>query len=53
LVAALRSEGQAYAARLQDAGVPATLSNYETSLHGFLSMGKLSDHTQGRRRHLA
>jgi acetyl esterase len=49
----LRDEGQAYAARLHDAGVLVTLSNYETSRHGFFSMGTLSDHTQAAREEVA
>jgi acetyl esterase len=49
----LRSEGQAYAVRLRDAGVPVTASNYETSVHAFFSAGKLSDHTQAAREEAA
>ena len=49
----LRDEGQAYAARLHDAGVPVTASNYETSLHGFFGMGKFSDHTTRAREEAA
>jgi acetyl esterase len=49
----LRDEGQAYAARLHEAGVPVTLSNYESSLHAFFSCGKLSDHTHQAREEAA
>jgi acetyl esterase len=40
----LRDQGQAYAKRLTDAGVPTKLVNYDSAIHGFLSfpipMGK-------------
>lgn len=37
----LRDEGEAYAARLRDAGVAAATSRYEGVIHGFFSMAAL------------
>jgi acetyl esterase len=43
----LRDEGEAYAERLREAGVPVTCSRYDGQIHGFVSMLDLLD--AGRR----
>lgn len=43
----LRDEGEAYALRLLEAGVPCTLTRYYGQIHGFFSMSHLCDDGQG------
>jgi acetyl esterase len=43
----LRDEGEAYAARLREAGVPAVVHRYEGQIHGFFALVGLIDDAAG------
>ncbi|MGI8505604.1 MAG: alpha/beta hydrolase [Solirubrobacteraceae bacterium] len=49
----LRDEGEAYARRLQKAGVPITLQRYEGLIHGFIRMPALIQRANGAIDHVA
>ncbi len=42
----LRDEGETYAARLQEAGVPVILKRYDGMIHGFFNLGHVLDQGQ-------
>ncbi|MEZ4491812.1 MAG: alpha/beta hydrolase fold domain-containing protein [Dehalococcoidia bacterium] len=48
-VSILRDEGEAYAVRLRDAGVPVTVERYEGMIHGFYALSHALD--EGKRAH--
>jgi acetyl esterase len=39
----LRDEGEAYAERLREAGVPTTLTRYDGQVHGFVGLFEVFD----------
>ena len=43
----LRDEGEAYGARLLDAGVDASINRYDGQIHGFVQMSAVIDAADG------
>ena len=49
----LRDEGEAYAARLREAGVPVTLSRYDGMIHGFIRKTAIFDQAKLAQKEIA